>query len=265
MEKITSTKNPKIKFLISLQESKGRKDNAMFLIEGKREIEKAVQNGFHLQYLFFCSEISGDNSSDFVSFLSASTLVFETSRNIFDKIAYRENRDGIIAVAGIKNLFLDEIKLSANPLILVLESVEKPGNLGAILRTADAAGIDAIIVCDPKTDLYNPNIIRSSLGCIFTKQVVSCSSEEALQWLKKNNIKIFSAAITPDAVNCYSCDFTQASAIVLGSEAWGLSEIWLKESNQNIIIPMFGQIDSMNVSVSCAVLAFEAVRQRQIF
>src|SRR3989339_1686062 len=238
MEKITSAKNPRVKFLLSLQESKERRENALFFIEGKREIEKAVQNGFHLEYLFLCSEIAGENSSVFDSFLSSNTQVFDISRNIFDKIAYRENRDGIIAVAGIKNFFLEEIQLSANPLILVLESIEKPGNLGAILRTADAAGVDAIIVCDPKTDLFNPNIVRSSLGCIFTKQIVSCSSEEALQWLKKNNIKIFSAAITPDAVNCYSCNFTPPSAIVLGSEAWGLSEIWLKESDQNIIIPM---------------------------
>lgn len=264
MELITSTKNPKVKYFISLQESKTRRVENCFLIEGFREVNLAVESGCIIKTIIKCIDLV-----DELKFLTVEKsikyppeIIF-VNKIVFDKIAYRENKDGLIAVAVNQNKQLDEIHLSSNPLIVVLESVEKPGNLGAILRTTDAAGVDAVIVCDPTTDIYNPNTIRSSLGCVFTNQVVSCSTEEAIAWLSKNKIKSINTALTEDAKNCYLTDFTEPIAIVMGSEAFGLSDKWLKYSGETVIIPMMGKIDSMNVSASCAVVVFEAVRQRK--
>jgi TrmH family RNA methyltransferase len=180
---------------------------------------------------------------------------------VFDKIAVRENSGGVLAVAEQKTHRLDEIKLKENPLVLVLESVEKPGNLGAILRTADAAGVDAVIICDPQTDFYNPNVIRSSIGCLFTVQTASASSEETLAWLKKNNIAVYCTYLKASQ-RYHLVDFKKPCAIVMGTEATGLSEVWVNASTANIIIPMQGAIDSMNVSTATAVVVFEAKRQR---
>jgi TrmH family RNA methyltransferase len=186
---------------------------------------------------------------------------YTVSKEVFDKMAYRENSDGCLAVAEIKNSVLSEIKLSDSPFIIVLEGIEKPGNLGAILRTADAAQVDAVIICDPKTDIYNPNVIRSSVGCVFTNQVVACTSEEALEYLTKNGISSYAAALT--ASDYYQkTDMAKSCAIVMGTEADGLSEFWLEKSDKQIKIAMRGKIDSLNVSTSCAVLVFEAMRQR---
>jgi TrmH family RNA methyltransferase len=189
--------------------------------------------------------------------------VLEVGKAAFARIAYREGSDGLIALAVPRNLKINELKLSTIPLILILESVEKPGNLGAIMRTADAAGIDAVIVCDPLTDIYNPNAIRSGVGCIFTCQVVTSSSEEAIDWLKKRKIKVYAAALTDNALIYHHMDFRGPTAIVMGTEATGLSREWLGSSDAQIIIPMKGIADSMNVSTSAAVLVFEAVRQRE--
>jgi TrmH family RNA methyltransferase len=156
---------------------------------------------------------------------------------------------------------LNQLRLSKNPLLLILESVEKPGNLGAVLRTADAAGVDAVIICDPHTDFYNPNVIRSSVGCVFTNQIASATSEETINWLKENNIKIFSTYLKASAPY-HETDFTKPCAIILGTEATGLSDLWVKKSDATIIIPMQGKIDSMNVSTAAAVVVFEARRQR---
>jgi RNA methyltransferase, TrmH family len=183
------------------------------------------------------------------------------TKDVFDKIAVRENSGGIIAVAEMKPHRLDQIKLSKNPLVLVLESVEKPGNLGAILRTADAAGVDAVIICDPQTDFYNPNVVRSSLGCVFTKQIAAATSEETIQWLNQNNITIYCTYLKASKAY-HETDYTKPSALVMGTEATGLSDVWIKNSNANIIIPMGGKIDSMNVSTATAVVIFEAKRQR---
>jgi len=187
----------------------------------------------------------------------------EVGKAAFARIAYREGSDGLIALAVPRNLKLNELKLSSNPLILVLESVEKPGNLGAIMRTADAAGIDAVIVCDPLTDIYNPNAIRSGVGCIFTRQVVLSTSKEAIEWLKRKKIKIYAAALTNKALIYHQMNFCGPTAIVMGTEATGLSNDWLDNSDNQIIIPMKGIADSMNVSTSAAVLVFEALRQRE--
>jgi TrmH family RNA methyltransferase len=147
-------------------------------------------------------------------------------------------------------------------LVLILEGVEKPGNLGAVLRTADAAAVDAVIICDPQTDFYNPNVIRSSVGCIFTNQLAAASSEETIEWLRKNNIAIFCTYLKASK-SYHLTDFTQPSAIVMGTEATGLSDVWVKNSTANIIIPMLGKIDSMNVSNAAAVVVYEAMRQRE--
>jgi TrmH family RNA methyltransferase len=185
----------------------------------------------------------------------------DISPEVFGKIAYRENSDGVVAIAKPKLHTLEYIKLSANPFVIVLEAVEKPGNLGAILRTADAAAVDAVVVCDPQTDLYNPNVVRSSVGGIFTVQTAVCSSADAAAWLKANNISSYAAEL--QAAEFYQdIDFRMPSAIVMGTEAEGLTGFWLKNATKRIKIPMRGKIDSLNVSVSTAVLTFEAMRQR---
>ncbi len=256
---ITSVQNPKIKSLIALEKPRERKRQQLFVIEGKKEITMALEAGYRIGNLFYCEELISENELKALN-LSDKFLI-RVSKPVFDKIAVRENSGGIIAVAEMKTHRLEELKLSDNPLLLVLERVEKPGNLGAILRTADAAGVDAVISCDPQTDFYNPNVIRSSLGCVFTKQTASANSEETIGWLKKKNIRIFCTWL--EASKPYTdVDYTKPSAIVMGAEATGLSELWTKNADTNIIIPMQGRIDSMNVSVAAAVVVFEAQRQR---
>ena len=257
---ITSTQNQQIKEVVKLiVVAQERRKKNLFVIEGARELSLAISAKFDIRKLFVCEEFLSEAGKKIIS--KTKIPVERVNVEGFQKMAYREKSDGIIAVSATKHLSLNKLKLSANPFIIVLEAVEKPGNLGAVLRTADAAGVDAVIVCDPKTDIYNPNIIRSSIGCIFTKQVVACTSEEALQWLKQNNIHISAAALT--ASECYhETDFTQPSAIVMGTEADGLTDFWLRNADSHIKIPMHGYCDSLNVSVSTAVITFEAVRQR---
>ena len=259
-EKIISTSNPRIKNVLKLKEkSSERKLQDLIVVEGLREILMAKENRFTIKTLFVCEDIAGKKSKELVA--SASHLV-KINKEVFEKITYRENSDGLLALVVPKHLRLKDLKLSAAPLLIVLESVEKPGNLGAILRTADASGVDAVIVCDTKTDIYNPNVIRSSIGCIFSKQVVAADSDEVIKFLKEKNIKTFAAALT--AKNNYvKSDLSISSAIVLGTEADGLSQIWLSSADEQIKIPMLGKIDSLNVSACCAVIVYEAVRQRE--
>lgn len=260
MKKIESVQNPFIKSLVQLQEkAKVRKQEGKFLIEGKREIELALKGGYEIETILFLPEIISENQ---LSELTTKHLnVIEISKEVYQKLAYRDTTEGLLAVAKTKKLNLSELKLSKNPLILVAEAIEKPGNLGAILRTADAANIDAVIIANPKTDLYNPNIVRSSVGCLFTRQIATGTSEEVVQFLKENNINFYSATLQNS--NSYHVeDYTQPTALVVGTEATGLTEIWRTESTQNVVIPMQGEIDSMNVSVAAAILLFEAKRQR---
>ena len=188
--------------------------------------------------------------------------IFRVPAAVYDRIALRDSTEGIVAEVVMKERPLSGLKLRENPLILVLESVEKPGNLGAVLRTADAADADAVIICDPLTDLYNPNLIRASLGAIFTRQVAAATSGEAIKWLKDNNIKIYTAQLQ-DSSWYYDTDMTCGTAIVMGTESTGLSDVWRMAADAHVKIPMLGSLDSLNVSVSAAILAFEAVRQRQ--
>jgi TrmH family RNA methyltransferase len=259
-EIIISPSNPRIKNVLKLKEkSSERKLQDLIVVEGLREILMAKENGFGIKTLFVCEDIAGKKSKELV--FSVSHLV-KISKEVFHKITYRENSDGLLALVNPKHLRLKDLKLSAVPLLIVLESVEKPGNLGAILRTADASGVDAVIVCDPKTDIYNPNVIRSSIGCIFSKQVVAASSEEVIKFLQEKKIRSFAAALSAKK-NYADSDLAIPSAIVLGTEADGLSQKWLTSADEQIKIPMLGKTDSLNVSASCAVIVYEAVRQRK--
>lgn len=256
---ITSTQNPKVKNIIALEKPRERRKQCLFVIEGRKEIGMALNAGYKVGNLFFCEEIISRQALEELNV--DDKLLIPVSRDVFDKIAIRENSGGVLAVAEQKVHRLEDIRLSKTPLILVLESVEKPGNLGAILRTADAVGVDAVIICDPQTDFYNPNVIRSSIGCLFTKQVASADSASTIQWLKENEIEIYCTYLK--ASKPYDqIDYRKPSAIVMGTEATGLSDQWVSASTANIIIPMQGVIDSMNVSTAAAVVVFEAKRQR---
>lgn len=254
---ITSKTNPKIKNVVKLQKSSVRREQNRIIIEGKREIERAVACGFVVDTLFVCNEILKESID-----IKAS-LVEEVSLEVFEKIAYREGSDGLLAVAIPKYADLKDFKPKKNPLIIVLETVEKPGNLGAIMRTADAAGVDAVIIADPRTDLFNPNAIRASIGTIFSVPLFACSSEECIEWLKSNSIKIYCTYLKA-SIDYLEADFRKGSAIVMGTEATGISDIWVEAADQNLIIPMNGIADSLNVSVTTAIVVFEAIRQRRI-
>ena len=259
--KITSTKNPKVKNCLELQKKASeRREQNLCSIEGLREISLAKASGFELHTLFYCPELIDRSVFPTLS-LSDFLEVYEVSLPVFEAIAYREHRDGVLVLARPHRLGLDDLTLADHPLIVIAETVEKPGNLGALLRTCDAAAVDAVICCDSQTDLYNPNVIRSSIGCLFTNQVVSCSSQEAIDWLKKRGVKIVAAALS--ATEFYhEANLSQACALVMGSEAWGLSDKFLSQADLVIKIPMQGKIDSMNVSTSAGILIYEAKRQR---
>jgi RNA methyltransferase, TrmH family len=261
MERITSLQNPRVKQIIQLSKARERREQGLVAMEGAREIGLAIDAGYQPEMLYICPDIYAKSEyPDLIRRIPAQRQI-EIASAVFEKMAYREGSDGLIALIKPKNHNLQSIKLPNNPFIIVLEAVEKPGNLGAVLRTADAAKVDAVIICDPGTDLYNPNAIRSSVGCMFTVPIGVCSSEEALLWMKENDIKSFAAELT--ASNWYQeCDFKVPSAIIMGTEADGLTDFWLQHADTRIKIPMRGKIDSLNISVSTAILTFEAMRQR---
>ncbi|MES2410986.1 MAG: RNA methyltransferase [Bacteroidota bacterium] len=260
MKQITSAQNPFIKSLILLQEkAKARKQSGTFLIEGMREIELAIKGKYEIETILICNEVS--NFSNNLIIQQSNNPIIEISKEVYQKLAYRDTTEGILGVAKTKPLALSDLKLPENPLILVMEAIEKPGNIGAVLRTCDAAKIDAVIIANPKTDLYNPNIVRSSVGCLFTNQIATGTTEEVIDFLIKNNINIYSATLQ-NPTSYHTQNYTTPTALVVGTEATGLSELWRQKATQNIIIPMQGEIDSMNVSVAAAILIFEAKRQR---
>ena len=293
-EVITSGQNPKVKELLALQEkSKLRREKGLFVLEGRRELEHALEAGFQIDTLFVCPEIleltdetpllrkvlrsldyarddrKGNALVDNNVILSTSSVILSEAKNLFEvspavygKIAYREGTEGIIAEMVTPERDLESLTLPENPLVMVLESVEKPGNLGAVLRSADAAGSDAVIICDPLTDLFNPNLIRASIGAVFTVPVVTATSADAIKFLKNKGIRILTAQLQ-DSVLYYDSDMSRGVALVMGTEATGLSEAWRQAADEHIRIPMLGRLDSLNVSVSAAILLFEAVRQRQ--
>ena len=261
IETITSAQNPKIRTLLELQEkSKVRRKEGLFVVEGRRELLHCIEAGYEPYAVFFCPEIISEADFEEVSSRCRCSF-FEIPQQLFDKVAYRVGTEGVIAELRCKDMNLEALKLKENPLVVVLEAVEKPGNLGAVLRSADASGVDAVIVCDPLTDMYNPNLIRSSIGAIFTVPVATATSEETISWLKANGIKIYTAQLQ-DSEWYYDTDMKGGTAIVMGTEATGLTDCWRKAADAHIKIPMLGRLDSLNVSVSAAILMFEAVRQR---
>ena len=273
IEQITSAQNPKIKNLLLLQEkSKARREQGLFVVEGRRELEHCLEAGFQVRTVFVCPEVAGkrwpveaghdDNqgSSPFVIPGLTGNLV-EIPEALYRKVAYREGTEGILAEVETRTLRLEDLALSEHPLVVVLESVEKPGNLGAVLRSADAARADAVIVCDPLTDLWNPNLIRASIGAVFTVPTVCASSAETIDWLHAHGIRILTAQLQ-DSSWYYDMDMTGGTALVMGTESTGLTDVWRRAADAHIRIPMLGRLDSLNVSVSAAILLFEAVRQR---
>jgi RNA methyltransferase, TrmH family len=262
LEQITSLQNPRIKNIIKLDKLAERKKQNLFVIEGEQEFKHAYQAEYKFDSIFICPEIFGKEQLDrIIAGKKSQTITFEISRPVYEKLAYRGSTEGIIALAHPRQNKLSELHLSNNSLILALEAVEKPGNLGAILRTADAAGIDAVVLCDPHTDLYNPNVIRSSVGCIFTVPTALCSNQEARTYFRAHQIKIYAAALTAELFY-HQSDLKNPTAIIMGTESTGLSDFWLSQADTQIKIPMVGKNDSLNVSTAAAVLVFEAQRQR---
>jgi len=264
VKQISSVQNSLIKELVQLKEkSRNRKNSGQFIIEGQREIELALKGNYELETILFYPELfSEEDLNKQLNELTNQPEIISISKEVYQKLAHRETTEGVLAVAKTKSLELSNLNIDTeNPLILIAEAPEKPGNIGALLRTADAANIDVVIIANPKTDMYNPNIIRSSVGCVFTNQIAIGSTNEVIDFLKENNINIYCAALQA-SVDYHTQDYTKPTAIVVGTEATGLSDEWLQHSTQNIIIPMQGQIDSMNVSVAAGILIFEAKRQR---
>ena len=266
-DRITSLHNPRIKDVLRLQEkSAERRRQGLTLVEGYRELANARQAGWAVATLFVCEELAGPEITH--ALLGPAQLVprpyeyLPVSAAVFAKLAVRERSDGVLAVLRTPSRTLVDLQLPENPLVIVLEAIEKPGNLGAILRTADAAPAHAVLVGDPRTDLYNPNVIRASLGGIFTVPTVAAPIIEILAFLKEKGIRTFAAALADDAKSYTACNFSGPTALVLGTEADGLTPAARQACDETIIIPMRGILDSLNVSVAAAVLTFEAVRQR---
>ena len=258
---ITSAQNVNIKRLLALQQkSSARRQSGLFVVEGLRELEHCISAGYEVNQLFVCPDICV--CMDALSHLSSDVQTFEIPSHLYERIAYRGSTEGVIAVARSHQQTLADLHLSFNPLLVVLERVEKPGNLGAILRSADAAGVDAVLVCDPLTDLFNPNLIRASIGAVFTVPCVACTSAECIDFLQTHQIQVLTAQLQ-DSRPYYETDMCKPTAIVMGTEATGLTDVWRRVADAHILIPMLGKLDSLNVSVSSAILLYEAVRQRR--
>src|SRR5476651_370326 len=261
VEKISSLQNPRIKELVRLRDRRPRDETGVFLVEGYREVRRALEKRVALHELYFSPDwFLGENEPALLAQAQAAGAgLFELSKEAFAKVAYRERPDGLLAVAPQWKRALGDLALTASPLLLVVEAIEKPGNLGTILRSADAAGCDAVIVCDPVTDIFNPNVVRASTGVLFSVPVVVAESAAVRAWLRAKKIR--AVVTTPAAEKIYSdADLRGPLAVVMGSEQYGLSEFWLKESDAQVRIPMAGQADSLNVAMAAVITLFEAVR-----
>ncbi len=252
---IASTSNPKIKWVKSLHKNSTRREENVFIVEGAKEIAYALEGGYIPKSMFICPELYGDELPE------DTTDLYTISKECFEKISYRSSSDGLLAVFHAKKRKLEELTFGESPFFIIVESIEKPGNLGAIIRTADGAGADAVIVCDERTDVFNPNVIRSSVGTVFSKQVVTATNEEVFDFLENHEISAYAALLSKKSESYSKIDFTDPTAIVLGTEHEGLSKFW-QERAKPIVIPMLGTNDSLNVSNAAAVLAYEVVRQR---
>ncbi len=263
MEPISSLQNPLIKLIQKLDKNRERRKQNLIPVEGLRECRLSVDGGFTIEKVMYCSEYISEEDIKKELNLSPATLCIDTVPNVFDSLVYRKGIANCLALIHPKSYQFEDITTSRNLLILIIDSVEKPGNLGAMLRTCDAAGVDAIIVCDPQTDVYNPNCIRASLGAVFTKKTIVTTVEDCIEWLNTNSVNTF-VTYLESAQNYTLEDFTKPTAIVVGSEAYGIKDIWLKSGFKNIIIPQFGKVDSMNVANSAGIVIYEVIRQRNL-
>jgi TrmH family RNA methyltransferase len=260
---VTSATNPGVKEVVKLRTARHRREAGLFPVEGYREIKRAIESGINIEQLWCCPELFlGENEEDLVDLAeSRGAEIVEVTREPFEKMTYRDRPEGLLAVCSFYDTSIESIELSEEPLVLVVESIEKPGNLGTMLRAATAAGVDAVIVADPTTDVYNPNVVRSSIGTCFVAPIAVTDSETAIGWLRKNGVPLVAA--TPAATQAHWDADLRRAAIVIGSEQYGLSERWMSEADTRVVIPMPGEsIDSLNAAASAAILLFEAVRQR---
>ena len=253
---ITSLQNPRVKHIVKLRDDKRqRKQDGLMLVEGVDEIQLARSAGHQPQTLISAPELA----SRTIEGISSENIT--VNRAVFEKLSYRENPDGWLAIFPIPSASLDNLKLNDLPLVIVAESIEKPGNLGAILRTADAAHVDAVLVCDPRVDIWNPNVVRASRGAVFSVPTVECDNASALEWLKSEKIQILAA--TPSAKTVYSdINLRVSAAIAVGTEDEGLTDFWMSHADVKVRIPMMGRVNSLNVSVSTALIVYEVIRQR---
>lgn len=258
---LTSTSNPRIKNLRRLDKAAERREQGMFLVEGVREVFLASTSGYELVECFVCEALLKQDPAYDISQLPWWSSIQPISEAVYRAVAYRESTEGILATFRMKAHRLDDLKLFSSPLILVIEGVEKPGNLGAMLRTCDAVGVDAVVLCDTGTDVYNANVIRSSIGTVFTNQIAVAGKEELIAFVRQNNIALLAAELS-GSVDYATVNMMEAVAVAVGTEATGLTPTMIEAASQRIKIPMLGKIDSLNVSVSAAVLLFEARRQR---
>ena len=260
---VSSLQNAGVKEVVKLRQRSHRDEHGLLIVEGYREVKRALDNRIPVDKLFFCSALyQGKNEPALVARCAAqNTPLFECTESVFMKIAYRDRPEGLLALCPQIRRTLADLKLPANPFVVVAEHIEKPGNLGTMLRTADAAGANALVVCDRCTDVNNPNVVRASIGTLFTVPVAEASTEETLAWLKKNGIR--SLAASPHATKNYAeADMTKPIAIVVGAEQFGLSDAWMTQADELVRIPMLGQADSLNVAAAATILLYEVVRQR---
>ena len=260
---VSSLQNAGIKEVVKLRQRSHRDEQGLLIVEGYREIKRALDNRVPVHKLFFCPALyQGKNEPALVARCAGpNTPLFECTEPVFRKIAYRDRPEGLLALCPQVRRTLADLQLPANPLIVVAEHIEKPGNLGTMLRTADAAGVDAVIVCDRCTDINNPNVVRASIGTLFTVPVAEAGTAETLAWLRTRGIRILAAS--PRAEKNYTAvDMTRPIALVVGAEQYGLSEAWMTQADELVRIPMRGQADSLNVAAAATILLFEVVRQR---
>ena len=260
---ISSLQNIRVKQVVALsKKSSERRKQGLFVVEGQRELMHCVQNGLRIHSLFLCDDIINNVETDHWERQASKENVFHVTAEVYDKLAYRSGTEGVVAIIHTPDNSLSSLRLPQNPLIIVIEGVEKPGKIGAILRSADAAHADAVLICDPLSDLYNPNLLRASIGAVFTVPCAVTDSGGCIRFLKEHNIQILTAQLQ-DSELYYDTDMTLPTAIVMGTESTGLTNQWREAADNHIRIPMLGSLDSLNVSVSTAILLFEAVRQRQ--
>lgn len=263
MDNLSSLQNPRVKQLMRLRERREREESQLFLIEGYRELLRATDSGWKMDALFICPALFlGSNEEVLIKRVAAAgAKTFACTEQVFRKISYRDRPDGLLAIAPQRHLALSDIENIKNPLFIIAEAIEKPGNLGTILRSADAVKADGVIVCDRCTDIFNPNVVRASVGTLFTLPVVEASGKETLEWLKKQGITVLAA--TPAAKQEFTrVDMRVPLAIAVGTEQLGLSKLWMEEASLQVRIPMRGVADSLNVAMATTLLMYEALRQR---